>query len=68
MLTVWGSGTQMRDFIHIDDCVAGVIATMDKIDDGNAVESIDRHLYQLHRICAFSGQAMRLFTGSSGNV
>jgi GDP-L-fucose synthase len=37
VLTVWGSGTQMRDFIHIDDCVAGVIATMDKIDDGNAV-------------------------------
>jgi GDP-L-fucose synthase len=27
----------MRDFIHIDDCVAGVIATMDKIHDGNAV-------------------------------
>jgi nucleoside-diphosphate-sugar epimerase len=37
VLTVWGSGKQMRDFIHIDDCVAGVIATMDKIDDGNAV-------------------------------
>jgi GDP-L-fucose synthase len=27
----------MRDFIHIDDCVAGAIATMDKIDDGSAV-------------------------------
>ena len=37
VLNVWGSGTQMRDFIHIDDCVAGVIATMDKIHDGNAV-------------------------------
>jgi GDP-L-fucose synthase len=36
-LTVWGSGAQMRDFIHIDDCVRGVIATMDKIDDGDAV-------------------------------
>ncbi len=23
VLSVWGSGTQMRDFIHIDDCVAG---------------------------------------------
>jgi GDP-L-fucose synthase len=34
---VWGSGAQMRDFIHIDDCVRGVIATMDKINDGNAV-------------------------------
>jgi GDP-L-fucose synthase len=37
VLEVWGSGTQMRDFIHIDDCVAGTVATMDKIDDGDAV-------------------------------
>lgn len=37
VLEVWGSGTQMRDFIHIDDCVAGVIKTMDRIDDGDAV-------------------------------
>jgi nucleoside-diphosphate-sugar epimerase len=36
-LEVWGSGRQMRDFIHIDDCVAAVAATVDKIDDGSAV-------------------------------
>lgn len=36
-LTVWGTGTQMRDFIHIEDCVDGIVATMDKIDDGQAV-------------------------------
>jgi GDP-L-fucose synthase len=36
-LTVWGSGEQMRDFIHIEDCVDGVLATMDKIDDADAV-------------------------------
>jgi len=36
-ISVWGSGTQMRDFIHIDDCVRGVIATMDLIDDGDAI-------------------------------
>ncbi|TXI86736.1 MAG: NAD-dependent epimerase/dehydratase family protein [Cupriavidus sp.] len=34
---VWGSGRQMRDFIHIDDCVRGVIATMDAISDGGAL-------------------------------
>jgi GDP-L-fucose synthase len=34
---VWGSGLQMRDFIHIDDCVKGVVKTMDKIDDGEAI-------------------------------
>jgi nucleoside-diphosphate-sugar epimerase len=36
-LTVWGSGSQMRDFIHIDDCVEGIFATVDSIDDGSAL-------------------------------
>ena len=27
----------MRDFIHIDDCVDGILQTVDKIDNGNAV-------------------------------
>lgn len=34
---VWGSGKQMRDFIHIDDCVRAVLMTKDKIDDGSAI-------------------------------
>jgi GDP-L-fucose synthase len=34
---VWGSGDQLRDFIHITDCVEGVVATMDKIDDAGAL-------------------------------
>jgi GDP-L-fucose synthase len=34
---VWGTGNQMRDFIHIDDCVVGVIQTMDKVNDGSAI-------------------------------
>lgn len=36
-LTVWGTGDQMRDFIHVEDCVDGAFATMDKIDDGAAL-------------------------------
>ncbi len=36
-LTVWGTGDQMRDFIHISDCVEGVIKTMDKIENGDAI-------------------------------
>lgn len=36
-LEVWGTGDQMRDFIHIEDCVDGVLMTMDKIDDGDAL-------------------------------
>ena len=37
VLHVWGCGQQMRDFIHIEDCVTAVLATMDKIDDASAV-------------------------------
>ena len=36
-IEVWGSGKQKRDFIHINDCVDGVIKTMDKIEDGGAL-------------------------------
>lgn len=36
-IRVWGSGRQMRDFIHIDDCIEGVLCTMDKIEDGSAI-------------------------------
>lgn len=37
VLTVWGDGSQMRDFIHIEDCVSGVLTTVDKIDDAGAL-------------------------------
>lgn len=36
-IAVWGSGRQMRDFIHVDDCVRGVVSTMTAIDDGDAI-------------------------------
>ena len=36
-VNVWGNGKQMRDFIHIDDCVDGVIKTMDKVNDASAI-------------------------------
>jgi GDP-L-fucose synthase len=35
-LTVWGTGDQMRDFIHIEDCVDGVLQTMDQVENGGA--------------------------------
>ena len=34
---VWGSGLQSRDFIHIEDCISGILITMDLIDDGGAL-------------------------------
>jgi len=36
-ISVWGSGHQMRDFIHIEDCITGVLTTIDKVDNGDAV-------------------------------
>jgi nucleoside-diphosphate-sugar epimerase len=36
-LTVWGTGDQMRDFIHIEDCIDGVLGTMGRIDNAEAV-------------------------------
>lgn len=36
-IRVWGSGRQMRDFVHIDDCVRCVLTTMDRIEDGSAL-------------------------------
>jgi len=36
-ITVWGSGRQMRDFIHIEDCVTGILGTMDRINDASAL-------------------------------
>lgn len=32
---VWGSGLQSRDFIHIDDCVRGVLMTVDQLADAS---------------------------------
>jgi len=37
IINVWGSGNQMRDFVHIEDCVDGVMKTMDMIDNGDAL-------------------------------
>ena len=36
-LTVWGTGDQMRDFIHITDCVRFVMDSMDLINTGDAL-------------------------------
>ena len=36
-LAVWGPGTQQRDFIHVEDCVDGILATVDRIHDADAL-------------------------------
>ncbi len=34
---VWGSGRQMRDFVHIDDCVSCILKTEPQVEDGSAI-------------------------------
>lgn len=36
-ITIWGSGNQTRDFIHIDDVVDAVMATMYELKPGEAL-------------------------------
>ena len=34
---VWGDGTQIRNWTHVDDIVAGTILAAEKVDDGTAI-------------------------------
>jgi nucleoside-diphosphate-sugar epimerase len=34
---VWGTGEQMRDFIHIEDCVDGILLTVDQLHHAEAI-------------------------------
>lgn len=36
-IEVWGTGTQGRDFIHIDDCVDAFFPILDRVHTGSAV-------------------------------
>jgi UDP-glucose 4-epimerase len=36
-VTVWGTGEQGRDFIHIEDCISGMLAVIERIHDGSGI-------------------------------
>ena len=36
-ITVWGTGLQGRDFVHIDDCVEAMLRILDRVADGSGV-------------------------------
>lgn len=36
-LQVWGSGMQMRDFVHIEDCIDLILLASDQISDATAI-------------------------------
>lgn len=52
-LVVWGSGTQVRDWIHIDDVVAGALAVVESGTDEpvNLCTGIGTSMLQLASLC-----------------
>lgn len=58
-LTVWGSGQQGRDFVHIDDCVTAMFRALDVIHDGSAVNIGSGRLTSFLEVA-------RLFAGLAG--
>jgi nucleoside-diphosphate-sugar epimerase len=36
-ITVWGTGEQGRDFVHIEDCITAMLLAIDRISDGRGV-------------------------------
>ena len=36
-ITVWGSGLQGRDFVHIEDCIEAMLRILPQVNDGSAV-------------------------------
>jgi GDP-L-fucose synthase len=57
-ILVWGTGKQMRDFIHIDDCVKGVTSTMDKIHDAQALNLSTGKLTSFIDLIKLSGKIL----------
>jgi UDP-glucose 4-epimerase len=36
-VTVWGTGEQGRDFVHIEDCITAMLLAVDRVRDGSGV-------------------------------
>jgi nucleoside-diphosphate-sugar epimerase len=36
-VTVWGSGEQGRDFVHIEDCITAMLLAIQRISDGSGI-------------------------------
>jgi nucleoside-diphosphate-sugar epimerase len=36
-VTVWGSGEQGRDFVHIEDCITAMLRTVESVSDGSGL-------------------------------
>jgi GDP-L-fucose synthase len=73
ILNVWGTGDQMRDFIHIEDCVDCILMTMDKFDDGSALNlstgiytSFKEFAKMAAEVCGYSPEVLGLADKPTG--
>ncbi|KAA3605795.1 MAG: NAD-dependent epimerase/dehydratase family protein [Planctomycetota bacterium] len=51
-ITVWGSGLQGRDFVHIQDCIDFMLLVLDKISDGSAANIGSGQLTNFRQVAA----------------
>lgn len=51
-LTVWGSGLQGRDFVHIDDCVEAILRVLAAVNDGSAINIGSGKLINFREVAA----------------
>lgn len=72
-LAVWGTGDQMRDFIHIEDCVDGVLQTMNRIENADALNlstgiytSFKEFAHLAAEVCGYSPEIIGLSDKPSG--
>ena len=63
---VWGSGDQMRDFIHISDCIDGILSTMNKVDDGSAINLSTGRLTSSKEFAGIATEIVGYSPGISG--
>jgi nucleoside-diphosphate-sugar epimerase len=51
-LTVWGSGLQGRDFVHIEDCIEAALRILSSVSDGSAVNIGSGRLINFREVAA----------------
>jgi nucleoside-diphosphate-sugar epimerase len=59
-LHVWGSGLQMRDFVHIEDCVDLIILASQKISDSSAINISTGKLTSFIELMRMVGKEMKM--------
>ena len=65
-LQVWGSGQQMRDFIHIEDCIDLILLASEKISDSSAINISTGKLTSFLTLMSMVAKELELSIAVSG--